>query len=219
MIAVHHLGNSQSERIVWLCEELRIGYTLHRYDRDPFTGEAPPAYKALHPMGLAPVIEDSGRAVAESGAVIEYLIARHGGGRLVVRPDADNFSDYLFWFHFANATMMPSEQSVVITSLLNGDQNNTIVALLNERSDRSFQLAERRLAVMPYVAGQEFTAADIMMVFPMTTMRRLALLRGFTQRSLTPFPHIRRYLQRIGNRAAYQEAMRKADPGLAPLLD
>ena len=104
MITVHHLGISQSERVVWLCEELGIPYALKRYDRDPTTRMAPAEYKALHPMGVAPVITDDDVVLAESGAILEYLMARYGGGRLSVRSDQANFPDYLFWFHFANGT-------------------------------------------------------------------------------------------------------------------
>ena len=109
MITVHHLGVSQSERIVWLCEELGLPYKLQRYDRDPTTRFALANYKALHPMGIAPVITDGALVLAESGAIVEYLIGRHGGGRLAVRADQANFTDYLYWFHFANGTMMPNE--------------------------------------------------------------------------------------------------------------
>ena len=88
MLTVHHLGISQSERIVWLCEELSIPYELKVYQRDPVTRLAPPEYKALHPFGTAPVITDGTTVLSESGAVIEYIIERHGKGRLAVRPDA-----------------------------------------------------------------------------------------------------------------------------------
>src|SRR4029078_164574 len=109
MLTVHHLGISQSERIVWLCEELSIPYQLVNYERDPVTRLAPAQYKALHPFGTAPVIVDGSVVLSESGAIIEYIIARHGKGRLAVRPDAPNYADYLFWFHFANGSMMPGQ--------------------------------------------------------------------------------------------------------------
>lgn len=107
MLTVHHLGISQSERIVWLCEELSIPYQLVRYDRDPVTRLAPAEYKALHPFETAPVITDGTVVLSESGAIIEYIVARYGKGRLTVRPDAPNYADYLFWLHFANGSMMP----------------------------------------------------------------------------------------------------------------
>jgi glutathione S-transferase len=212
MITVHHLGVSQSERVVWLCEELAIPYTLRRYDRDPITRLAPAAYKALHPMGIAPVITDGDLVLAESGAILEYVIARYGNGRLTVGADRTNFADYLFWFHFANGTMMPSEMGSIISSMLESKAGNPVMAMLKERSERGFALVESRLGDVPYFAGDEFTAADIMMLFPLSTMR------AFAQRDLAALPHIRAYLKRIGERAAYQRAMTKGDPGMAPML-
>src|SRR4249920_629060 len=100
MLTVHHLGISQSERIVWLCEELEIPYQLVRYDRDPNTQLAPEKYKELHPFGTAPVITEGKMVLGETGAIMEYIIAKHGGGQLVVGADKPNFADYLFWFHF-----------------------------------------------------------------------------------------------------------------------
>jgi glutathione S-transferase len=212
MITVHHLGISQSERVVWLCEELSIPYTLQRYDRDPTTRLAPAAYKALHPMGIAPVITDGTLVLAESGAILEYLIAKYGKGRLAVGPNEGNFADYLFWYHFANGTMMPSEMSAVLSSMLALKEGNPIIEMLKVRSERAFALVEKRLGEVSYFAGNEFSAADIMMLFPLSTMR------AFAQRDLSPLPHIRAYLKRIGERPAYQRAMAKGDPGMSPML-
>jgi glutathione S-transferase len=212
MITVHHLGVSQSERAVWLCEELSIPYTLRRYERDPTTRQAPAAYRALHPMGTAPIITDGNLVLPESGAILEYLIAKHGNGRLAVGPDRPNFADYLFWFHFANGTMMPSEMSGIIFTMLRLKADDPLMAILGERRARVYALVESRLGVVPYFAGGEFTAADIMMLFPLTTMR------AFAPRDLSPFPNIRAYLKRIGERPAYQRAMTKGDPGMTPML-
>jgi glutathione S-transferase len=106
MITVHHLGISQSERIVWLCEELGIAYELKTYPREP-NGAAPAAYKALHPQGTAPVITDGSLVLAETGAIVDYILARHGGGRLVLGPQAPDFPDYLYWLHFGNGFFVP----------------------------------------------------------------------------------------------------------------
>src|SRR5690349_13026303 len=102
MLTVHHLGKSQSERIVWLCEELGIPYELKNYARAPLL--APADYKALHPVGTAPVITDGDLVLAESGAVIEYIVEKYGGGRLVLGADDSDFAQFLFWFHYANGT-------------------------------------------------------------------------------------------------------------------
>jgi glutathione S-transferase len=208
MITVHHLGASQSERIVWLCEELEIPYTLRRYDRDPATHHAPAEYKALHPMGLAPVITDGDLVLAESGAILDYVIAKYGNGRLAVGPDRPNFADYLFWLHFANGTLVPSEIVDGIFNMLGLKEPNP----LKDRSERAMALIERRLGNVLYFAGNELTAADIMMLFPLST------LRAFSRRDLSGFPHIRAYLKRIGERVAYQRAMMKGDPGMPPML-
>ena len=213
MITVHHLGVSQSERVVWLCEELEIPYALKRYDRDATTRLAPAEYRALHPMGIAPVITDGDVVLAESGAILEYLMARYGNGNLSVGSDRANFPDYLFWFHFANGTLMPSEMGSLIAKFLGLEEGNPIIAMLNARSKRAFALVEKRLEGAAYFAGKDFTAADIMMLFPLTTMR------AFVQKDLTAFPNIKTYLKRIGARPAYKRAMQKGDPGMSPKLD
>ena len=212
MIMVHHLGVSQSERVVWLCEELGIPYTLRRYERDPVTKLAPEAYRALHPMGIAPVITDGEVVLPESGAIIEYVIAKYGQGRLAVPASAANFADYLFWFHFANGTLMPSEMSTLMSAMLGLAGDNPILAIFRARSERAYALIEARLKSVPFFAGAEFTAADIMMLFPLTTMR------AFSRRDLGALPALRAYLARIGERPAYQRALAKGDPGMAPLL-
>jgi glutathione S-transferase len=212
VIIVHHLGVSQSERVVWLCEELEIPYTLRRYDRDPKTNLAPAEYKALHPMEIAPVITDGDLALAESGAILEYLIAKYGNGRLAVAANRPNFADYLFWFHFANGNVMPSEMGRVIATMLGVKADNPVLSIFEERSKRAFALIEKRLGEVPYLAGSELTAADIMMLFPLSTLRTLV------PRDLSQLPHTRDYLARIGARPAYQRAMSKGDPQMSPLL-
>ncbi len=212
MLVVHHLGRSQSERIVWLCEELGVPYELRRYERDPVTMLAPPGFKALHPIGAAPVITDGDLVLAESGAVIEYVIARHGTGRLALAPSHPDFADYLYWFHFTNGTLQPSMgRNMILRRLGLADDNPTLLAM-KERLNRALGLVEARLGGVEYLAGREFTAADIMVVFSLTTMR------SFIPVDLGPYPAILSYLRRIGARDAYRRAMRKGDPDMAPLL-
>jgi glutathione S-transferase len=213
MLNVHHLGISQSERIVWLCEELEIPYQLTLYDRDPVTRLAPAAYKALHPMGTAPVITDNGVTLGESGAIIEYIIAKYGDGRLALGSDHPNFADYLFWFHFANGSLMPGQMLELVMSALGQGGDSPLVKSLQARVTNAFKMVEARLGETIYLAGGEFTAADIIALFPLTTMRL------FMARDLSPYPNIRAYLARIGARPAYQRAMAKGDPGLKLMLD
>lgn len=209
---VHHLGKSQSERIVWLCEELGIPYDLRVYDRDPVTRLAPPEYKALHPMGAAPVITDGDLVLAESGAIIEYIVAKHGKGRLTLAPDHPDFAQFLFWFHFANGTLQPATGRNMILSRLKLPNDNPILRAMKGRLDLALGLVEARLAMSAFLAGSEFTTADIMIVFTLTTMRL------FLPFDLAPYPAILAYLQRIGARPAYRRAMQKGDPDMAPLL-
>lgn len=214
MLTVHHLGKSQSERVVWLCEELGIPYDLQLYQRAPVL--APDEYRALHPVGSAPVITDKTRdgrdiVLAESGAVIEYIIARHGDGRLSLDKDDPAFADYLYWFHFANGTLQPAFMRLMISSRFSPPADHPALLLGQGRMQRILKMMDERLGKAMYLAG-EFTAADIMTVFSLTTMRH------FLPYDLSPYPQIQAYLQRIGARPAYQRAMQKGDPGMELLL-
>jgi glutathione S-transferase len=208
MLIVHHLGVSQSERIVWLCEELGIPYELKKYDRDPETRLAPAAYKALHPLGTAPIITDGDLVLPESGAIVEYIINRHGGGRLGVTPDKPNYPDYLLWLHFVNGPLLPGQMTNVITAMLGVAGDSPTAGFFRERGQRALNMVEARLGVSPYLAGPDLTGADIMMVFAFTTMR------NFAPADFSGHPNIRAYLKRIADRPAYQRAMAKGDPGM-----
>lgn len=212
MLTIHHLGLSQSERIIWLCEELGVPYALNRYARDRVTILAPPELKALHPAGTAPVIEDDGLVLAESGAVVEYIIAKHGGGRLKLGPEQNEFANYLYWFHFANGNLQPAMGRNLTLRRLDLPAGNPVLVAMQGRLDLAFNLVEHRLGQAEYFAGSELTAADIMNVFSLTTMRH------FIPVDLASRPNIRAYLGRIGGRGAYRRAMRAGDPELAPLL-
>jgi glutathione S-transferase len=211
MITVHHLRALQSERIVWLCEELSIPYELKTYPREP-NGAAPQAYKALHPQGTAPIITDGSFALAETGAVVDYILARHAGGRLAVSPQAPNFADYLYWLHFGNGFFVPAAMMTIVASRMVSD-NQQVAQGFSGRLELAYRLSEERLGKVSYFAGQDFTAADIMMVFPLTTMRVVA------KHSLSAAPNLRAYLKRIGERPAYQRAMKKGDPNMKPALE
>ena len=211
MPTIHHLCVSQSERIIWLFEELGVSYELVRYERDQATRLAPVEYKALHPFGTAPVLDDGKLRLAESGAIIEYVIHTYGEGRLAVVPGAFNYPDYLFWWHFANASLMPAAIIDGLATQL-GDGNDPIARSLRARHDMAYMMVEARLGEVPYFAGDELTAADIVMLFPLTTMR------SFSGRAIAAYPSIRDYLHRIGSRPAYQRAMAKGDPGMTPVL-
>ena len=212
MLAIHHLGHSQSERIIWLCEELGVPYELTLYERDPVTILSPPALKALHPLGAAPVIQDDGILLAESAAVAEYIIIKHGGGRLRLGPDHPDFASYLYWFHFANGNLQPVMGRMMMVGRVGLTPEHPVQMSVQGRLDRVMALVEARLGEADYLAGDEFTAADIMSVFSLTTMRL------FQPVDLRPSPSILAYLQRIGARPAYRRAMAKGDPDLTPML-
>lgn len=213
MLTIHHLGKSQSERIVWLCEELGLDYALVNHVRDAVTILAPPELRALHPLGAAPVITDGGVVLAESGAITAYILARYGEGRLQLPPAHQDFAAYLYWLHFANGTLQPVMGRNMILNRLNLPAENPVLLAQQGRLVRAFALVEARLAEAPYFGGTEFTAADVMSVFSLTTMRY------FLPMELTPYPAIGAYLQRIAARPAYQRAMAKGDPGMELLLN
>lgn len=217
MLTVHHLGVSQSERIVWLCEELEIDYAFRRYDRRA-DNTAPDDYKALHPMGIAPVITDGELALGESGAICDYICARYGRGQLVPAPDDPDFADHLFWFHWSNGTFMTTLMMQLVlasgegkssASFLNG---NSVAAFVNGRASRAWDMVETRLGQLPFFGGARLTTADIMMVYCLTTSR------SFRGTSIDQYANIRSYLARIGARPAYQRAMAKAELGRPPKL-
>jgi glutathione S-transferase len=213
MLTVHHLGKSQSERIVWLCEELEIPYELKCYTRDSVTMLAPADYKALHGIGAAPVITDGDLVLAESGAVVEYIIAKYGNGRLTLNPGHRDFAQFLYWYHFANGTLQAAMGRSMILNRLKPADDNPILLASKARVDRAFDLVDARTREAEYLAGAEFTSADIMMGFSLTTMRY------FLPYDLGRCPNIVRYLARIGARPAYRRAMEKGDPGMALLLN
>ena len=210
MLTVHHLGKSQSERIVWLCEELGIAYELKRYARAPLL--APPEYKALHPIGSAPVITDGDLVLAESGAIVDYITAKYGGGRLTLDADNPDFAAYLYWFHFANGTLQAAMGRSLMLSRLKLAADDPMLTMAKARLDTVFNLVEARTKEAEYFAGREFTTADIMMGFSLTTMRY------FLPYDYARLPNLRAYLKRIGSREAYRRAMAKGDPGMELLL-
>jgi glutathione S-transferase len=211
MLTIHHLGISQSERIVWLCEELNLDYKLKLYTRRADNRLAPDDYKALHPMGIAPVITDGDLVLGESGAICEYICARYGEGRLTPGRDDPEFADHLFWFHWSNSTFMTTMMMQLV--LAGSGDGNPAAVFVGDRSKRGWAMVEARLGQTPFIGGKNLTTADIMMVYCLTTSR------AFRGTSIEGFPNIRAYLKRIGQRPAYQRAMAKAEPGVTPMLD
>ena len=212
MLTIHHLGKSQSERIVWLCEELNIPYSLKIYDRDALTMLSPSALRELHPLGAAPVICDNGLVLAESAAIVEYIIHVHGAGKLALNASHVNFAHYLYWFHFSNANLQSLFDRTMMLNNAKLAADHPVLISAQGRLSKALTLMNQRLESHEYLAGDEFTAADIMSVFSLTTMRY------FCPWDLSPYQNILRYLKVISHRPAYQRAMTKGDPQMKLLL-
>lgn len=150
--------------------------------------------------------------LAESAAIVEFILARHGGGRLQYAPTHPEFAAYLYWFHFSNGNLQPVMHRSMTVERCGLAPDHPMRTSTRERLDKVLRLIDTQLSRNDYLAGSEFTAADIMSVFSLTTMRL------FNPVDLTPYPNIIKYLQRIGDRAAYQRAMAEGDPDLTPML-
>ena len=205
MITVHHLGVSQSERIVWLMEELGLPYKLKWYDRLA-NKLAPPEFLKLHPTAMAPVIEDDGRVLTESAVIAEYLCHRYANGRFTVRPEQPNYYEYLYWMHFNNSAMGLRFTKSVLGAGATGPVADTMGEVVRRREEQFYKYMDQRLGETPYLAGPDFTCADIMSVFRLTTGV------AFGARRIDDLPNVVAYVKRIEARPAYQKAMQVAGP-------
>jgi glutathione S-transferase len=218
MITVHHLENSRSQRVLWLLEELGVPYEVKRYERNRQTMLAPPELMAVHPLGKSPVITDGGLTIAESGAIIEYLVERYGNGRLVPPAGSPEKLRYTYWMHYAEGTMMPL---LVMTLIFNRVENSPMpffvkpiaraicakvrAGYLGPNLEANFGFIESELGRSTWFAGEEFTAADIQMSF---TLEAAAARGGPDARR----PRTRALLERIHARPAYQRALERGGP-------
>ena len=210
MITIHHLGVSQSDRVVWLMEELGLPYRLKWYNRKA-DRLAPDEYLALHPAATAPVIEDGDMVLAESGAIVEYICHRYAGGKLTVRPDQPNYAEYLYWMHFHNNILgLFFATAALRAQQPHGPEAQRIDGLIKRRERGYFTYLNQRLGAWPYLAGPEFTCADVMVTFAVTS---LPLFGG---RSVDDLPNVVAYAKRITARPAYIKAMAIAGPKAVP---
>jgi len=196
MLTVYHLEKSRSERILWLLEELGVPYHLERFARDA-TGRASEAYRKVHPLGKSPAIRDGDVVLAESGAIVEYLLERYGEGRLAPAPGSPARARYLYWFHSAEGTAM---LWIVVSIILGmaGDATAPLRSVLGGEIDRFFDYMEAELGDGPYLTGESFSAADVMMGY----VADVADERGH----LVNHPKLRAYLTRLRERPAYRRA-------------
>ncbi len=216
MITVHHLENSRSQRVLWLLEELELDYEIRHYRRDPRTSLAPPELRAIHPLGKSPVVTDEGLTIAESGAIIEYLIECYGAGRLAPATGTAEHLRYRYWMHYAEGTMMPllvmslifnrvEQAPLLIRPIAKAISRQVKSAYLGPNLTANLDYLEAELGQHEWFAGNEFSAADIQMSFPLEA----AAARVARDQNR---PAIGRFIERIREREAYQRAMEKGGP-------
>jgi len=214
MLVVHHLNNSRSQRLLWLLEELGLEYEVKRYERNPRTLLAPPELKAVHPLGKSPVITDGEVTLAESGAIMEYVLEKYGRGRLVPRAGTPERLRYTYWMHFAEGSAMPPlVMKLVLGRMAKGAPffvrpvARAIAKRVNDgfvqpNITRQLDFMEADLGRSTWFAGSEFTAADIQMSFPIEAATARAGLDGTR-------PRLMEFLSRIHAREAYRTALEK----------
>ncbi len=211
MITIHHLGVSQSDRVVWLMEELELPYELKWYNR----GEdflAPQAFRDLHPVGTAPIIDDGDVRMAESTAIVEYISQKYGGGCLSVGPEDPDYPHYLYWMQFNN-----NFQSALFMKMAyqagGGDAaaEGPVTTVMQRRENSLYNYLEQRLGESDYLGAGRFTCADIMTMFNLTSLEMLGA-RPIDD----SLPNTAAYVERISGRAAYQKAMSIAGPAATP---
>ncbi len=199
MITVHHLANSRSHRIIWLLEELGIPYEVVFYERDPQTQFAPPALKVVHPLGKSPVVEDDGRLVIESGAIITYILSRYGEGHLAPPEHSSDWADYIQWMHYAEGSAMMPLRLMFYAALI-GESAAPMRPRITAELANHFGYMEERLRDGHFVGGS-FSAADIQMAF---------VLEGADSAGvLADYPKLSAFLSDMRARPAYQRALKR----------
>jgi len=215
MITVHHLNNSRSQRVIWLLEELGVPYEIKHYQRDKKTMLAPPELRAVHPLGKSPVITDNGKTIAESGAIVEYLVNTYDQGKLKPPAGSDERLRYTYWLHFAEGTAMPpllimlivdrmesAKAPFFIKPVIRGIVGRVRKGFLDRQIASNLDFMQGELGKFEWFTGNEFTAADIQMSFPLEA----ASMRAGLDRSR---PKLWDFLQRIHARPAYKRALEK----------
>jgi glutathione S-transferase len=201
MIVVHHLNESRSQRVLWLLEELGVPYEIKHYQRDAKTRLAPPELKAVHPLGKSPVLEDGDRKIIESGAIVDYLIRRHGGSHLEPARDTPEFDVYSQWLHYAEGSaMLPLLLKLYVGRL--GDAGAPLAPRINSELDNHLGYVDRALQGRDWLLGDTFSGADIQMSFVGEAARDLR----------TRFPNLDAWVRRFQQRPAYRRALERGGP-------
>ena len=217
-LIVHHLNNSRSQRVLWLLEELDVPYEIRKYQRDPRTMLAPPELRAVHPLGKSPVITEGDVTLAESGAILEYLVEKHGAGRLAPPAGTLERERYRYWMHYAEGSAMPplllklvfdrvatSPAPFFVRPILRGVAQRVTQSFIAPQLKLHLDYLEGELGRAAWFAGNEFTAADVQVSFP---------IEGFAARGGLDVarPRLMDFLARIHARPAYQRALEKGGP-------
>jgi len=218
MITVHHLNNSRSQRVLWLLEELGLPYEIKKYQRDAKTMLAPPELMQVHPLGKSPVITDGDITVAETGAIVEYVLERYGRGRLVPPTWSPELLRWRYWLHFGEGSAMPPLllklifERIKVTPMpffakpiAKGLSNKVLAAMVEPNLKRQLDFMEAELGKSEWFAGTEFSAADIQMSFPVEAAAQRAGLDASR-------PKLMAFLKRIHARPAYQRALARGGP-------
>ena len=200
MITVHHLNESRSQRILWLFEELGVPYEIKFYWRDPHSKMAPAELQQVHPLGKSPIITDDGRAIAESGAIIDYIIRHYGNGRLQPDPQSKDYDDYVYWLHYAEGSAsLPFVIDPIAKSF--GKMATPLQRRVNRELDLNLGFIDHCLAGNEYLLGGEFTAADVQMSF--VGELAVMLMDG------SPYANLDGWVARFQARPAYQAALER----------
>ena len=218
MITVHHLNNSRSQRVLWLLEELELPYEIVHYQRDPKTMLAPPSLRAVHPLGKSPVVTTDGLVLAESGAILESLIERHGNGRMAPAAGTPEALRYRYWMHYAEGSAMPplllklmfdriekAKMPFFARPIAKGIASKAKAAFIMPNITNHLNFMEAELGKSEWFAGADFSGADIQMSFPVEA----AVARGGLDAKR---PKLMAYLERIHARPAYQRALERGGP-------
>ena len=218
MLVVHHLNNSRSQRVLWLLEELGVPYEVKRYQRDPKTMLAPPELRAVHPLGKSPVITDGDVTVAESGAIVEYLLEQYDDGKLKPAKGTPEARRFTYWMHYAEGSAMPPLLLALIFNrvrnapmpffakpIARGIADKARSGFIDPQLKNHLAFMESELAGRPWFAGDTFTAADIQMSFPLEAFAA----RGGLDASK---PALWAWMQKIHARPAYQKALEVGGP-------
>ena len=215
MITVHHLNNSRSQRILWLLEELNVEYEIKRYERDPVTIRAPKSLQAIHPLGKSPVIQDGDIIVAESGAIIEYLVRQYGSKQFLPEENSQTYRDVIYWLHFAEGSLMPPLlMKMVFDKLKQSPMPFFVKPIAKQISDKVMktfvspeiklllEYIDNYLSERTWFVGEHLSGADFQMSFPLEA----CVARGTVDQN---YPNILAFVQRFQSRAAYLAALER----------